>query len=121
MPRFIAPIVLEGGAVHVDGEGTALVCAAFGARSEAQSGPQPRRDRGACSPTSSASTKVIWLEHGLEGDPAGGHVDNVACFARPGVVLALTCRDENDANYAAFQDNLARLRGERDAAGASSR
>ena len=61
--------------------------------------------------------KVIWLEHGFEGDVTGGHVDNVACFVRPGVAMVLTCRDENDANFAGFRDNLARLREARDAAG----
>jgi agmatine deiminase len=44
-------------------------------------------------------------------------VDNVACFVRPAVVLALTCRDPQDANHALLQDNLARLRGARDARG----
>ena len=62
-------------------------------------------------------TQVIWLEHGFEGDPSGGHVDNVACFIRPGVVMALTSRDKDDANFAGLQDNLARLRAARDAAG----
>ena len=45
-------------------------------------------------------TKVIWLEHGFDGDVTGGHVDNVACFVRPGVVMVLTCRDPEDANFA---------------------
>jgi agmatine deiminase len=60
---------------------------------------------------------VIWLEGPLGDDPTGGQIDNVACFARPGVVLALTCRDESDANHAALQDNVARLRGASDAQG----
>ena len=64
-----------------------------------------------------AVTKVIWLEHGFDGDLAGGHVDNVACFVRPGVVMALSAKDPNDANCAGLQANLARLRGERDAQG----
>ena len=39
VPRFAAPIVLEGGGLHVDGEGSCLVCCPLGARPEAQSGP----------------------------------------------------------------------------------
>ena len=62
-------------------------------------------------------TKVIWLERGLVGDPTGGHVDNLACFARPGVVLALASRDASDDNHAALTDNLARLRSATDAQG----
>ena len=35
--------------------------------------------------------KVIWLAAALEHDPTGGHVDDLACFVAPGVVLALLC------------------------------
>jgi agmatine deiminase len=116
VPRFAAPIVFEGGAVHVDGEGTALVCAA--------SALDPQRNPGLGRDSIEAMladylgvTKVIWLEHGFEGDVTGGHIDNVACFVRPGVAMVLTCRAVDDVHFAGFQDNLARLRGARDAAG----
>ena len=116
VPRFVAPIVLEGGAVHVDGEGTCLVCAA--------SVLDPKRNPGLGRAEVEAAladhlgiVKVIWLEQGLTGDRTGGHVDNLACFARPGVVLALVCRDPEDPNHAILQDNLARLRAEPDARG----
>src|SRR3546814_12486224 len=64
--------------------------------------------------------KVIWLGGSLEGDRetdkgTDGHVDNLACFARPGVVLALTTSDTADPNYEVLQDNLARLRAATDA------
>jgi agmatine deiminase len=116
VPRFAAPIVLEGGGLHVDGEGTCMVCA--------PSVLDPRRNPGLSREAAAAVltdhlavTKLIWLEHGFDGDLAGGHVDNVACFVRPGVVMALSAKDPNDSNHAGLQDNLARLRGERDAQG----
>ncbi len=116
VPRFAAPIVLEGGGVHVDGEGTALVCTG--------SVLDPKRNPGLGRGQIESAladclgiTEVIWLEHGFDGDVSGGHVDNVARFVRPGAVMVLTCRDPEDANFAPFQDNLARLRGARDAAG----
>ncbi len=114
--RFAAPVVLEGGALQVDGEGTCLVCA-----------PgllDPKRNPGLGREVLESVladylgvTQVIWLEHGLQDDPAGGLVDNVAGFARPGVVLALTTRDGDDVNHAGLADNLARLRGASDAQG----
>jgi agmatine deiminase len=61
--------------------------------------------------------KVVWLGGGLVDDLTDGHVDNVACFAGPGVVLALVANDPEDANYPVLQDNLKRLRGATDAAG----
>jgi agmatine deiminase len=115
-PRFVAPIVLEGGAVHVDGEGTALVCAP----SVLDPNRNPSLGRDGIERVLGdwlGVAKVIWLEHGFDGDITGGHVDNIACFARPGVVMVLTCRASDDANFAGFRDNLARLRAARDAAG----
>jgi len=60
---------------------------------------------------------VIWLGQGLQDDETAGHIDNLACFVRPGVVMALSCRDSQDSNYAALQDNLHRLRCAKDAKG----
>ncbi|HLT02450.1 MAG TPA: agmatine deiminase family protein [Geminicoccaceae bacterium] len=116
VPRFVAPIVLEGGGVQVDGEGTALVCAASVLDPKRNPGLGRAEIERALSDYL-AVDKVIWLEHGFDGDVTGGHVDDVARFVRPGVVMVLTCRDQADANFAAFQDNLERLRGAQDAAG----
>jgi agmatine deiminase len=116
VPRFLAPIVLEGGAVHVDGEGTALVCAL----SVLDPNRNPSLGRDGVEKVLGdwlGVAKVIWLEHGFDGNITGGHVDNIACFVRPGVVMVLACRDSDDANFAGFRDNLARLRAARDAAG----
>ena len=115
-PRYEAPVVLEGGAFHVDGEGTCVVCA--------ESLLDPRRNPGLGRAEMEAVLRdylgvetVIWLEAGLVDDPSGGHVDNLACFARPGVVLALVSRDPNDDNHPILEDNLARLRAATDARG----
>ena len=41
--------------------------------------------------------QVLWLPKGLYADEdTNGHVDNIACFARPGVVLLSWTDDEND-------------------------
>jgi agmatine deiminase len=116
LPRLEAPIVLEGGAIHVDGEGTGLICAA--------SVLDPRRNPGRSQAEIEAVLRdhlgldtVIWLAQGLIDDATGGHVDNLACFARPGVVLALSGGDEDDANRPILEDNLTRLRSARDARG----
>lgn len=116
VPRFAAPIVLEGGGMHVDGEGTALLCASSVLDPQRNPGLE-REDIEGVLADYLGITKVIWLEHGFDGDVTGGHVDNVACFVRPGAVMVLTCPDPDDTNFAPFQDNLGRLRGARDAAG----
>ena len=60
---------------------------------------------------------VIWLGRGYEGDETGGHVDEIACFVKPGTVMLQVTSDPEDPNYLIQHDNLARLRLARDAAG----
>ena len=107
--RFAAPIVLEGGAIHVNGAGSALTSESVVLN--------PNRNPGLDKAGATAILRdylgvreVIWLGAGYEGDDTDGHVDNLACFAGPSRILAITCSDESDPNYAVFQDNLARLR-----------
>jgi agmatine deiminase len=116
VPRFEAPIVFEGGALQIDGEGTGLVCAA--------SVLDPQRNPGLSQADVQAVLRdhlgletVIWLAQGLVDDVTGGHVDNLACFAAPGVVLALSGGGDDDPNRPILEDNLSRLRAARDAKG----
>lgn len=115
-PAYQAPLVLEGGSFHVDGEGTLLTT------EECLLNPNrnPNLDRRQIEELLRAYLgvrEVVWLGRGYEQDETDGHVDEIACFARPGVVIALTTDDTGDPNYKIFQDNLDRLNGARDAAG----
>ncbi len=114
--RAAAPLVLEGGSIHVDGEGSVLTT------EECLLNPNRNPDLGrdeieALLCAYLGVRQVIWLGQGLEGDDTDGHVDKLACFVRPGVVLALTSDDPEDGNHAALQDNLVRLRAATDAKG----
>lgn len=116
VPRYDAPIVLEGGAIHVDGEGTCLVCAP----SVLDPKRNPGLDRAAIEKVLGdhlGVAKVIWLPHGLVDDETGGHVDNVACFAAPGRVLALVREEAGDPDQEGLAANLAVLREAVDAKG----
>jgi len=116
VPFMNAPIVLEGGSIHVDGEGTLLTtqeCLLNKNRN-----PHLTKEEIEEEVKSYLNiTKTIWLKLGLFGDETDGHVDNVACFARPGVILIQTCDDPEDPNYARTQDNLSVLRNTTDACG----
>lgn len=118
VPCFDSPIVLEGGSIHVDGEGTLLTtreCLLNPNRNpqlnQEQIEEELRRRLGI--------SELIWLNRGLSGDETDGHIDNVACFAKPGVVLLQTCSDPSDPNYEITKDHLDILRQVRDAAGRS--
>jgi len=114
--RYAAPLVMEGGAFHVDGEGTLVTteqCLLNPNRNPGKSRAeieQVLRDY-------LGVEKILWLQRGLVDDETDGHVDNLMTFVKPGTVLALTSSDENDANHAILQDSLQRLRGFTDAQG----
>jgi len=63
--------------------------------------------------------RVIWLDKALEVDTTDGHVDNLACFARPGVVAVLAEADPSDRHYEPLRENRRRLELSKDASGRS--
>jgi len=114
--RYEAPMVLEGGSIHVDGEGT-LITSEQCLLNPNRNPTMTPKEIETCLGGYLGVRSIVWLGQGLEGDGTDGHVDNLACFVSPGVVLALTTQDTKDANYAVLRDNLARLRAARDAKG----
>ncbi|OQW95238.1 MAG: agmatine deiminase [Beggiatoa sp. IS2] len=114
--RYVAPLILEGGAIHVDGEGTLLTteqCLLNPNRNPHLT----RRDIEKLLSDYLGVKQIIWLGQGLQEDETSGHIDNLACFVRPRVVVALNSQDPQDGNYLALQDNLQRLRQATDAKG----
>ncbi|MFK8253915.1 agmatine deiminase [Ancylobacter terrae] len=115
-PRYRAPLVLEGGSIHVDGEGTVLTT------EECLLNPNrnPHLSRGEIEQHLRdylGVSTVIWLGAGLVDDETNGHIDNLACFVRPGVVALTWCEDPADPQYAISRDAFARLEKARDARG----
>jgi agmatine deiminase len=62
---------------------------------------------------------MIWLGAGVYNDETDGHVDNLACFARPGIVLLTWTDDQSDPQHAISRDALERLDAATDASGRS--
>jgi agmatine deiminase len=114
--RFEAPLIMEGGSFHVDGEGTLITteqCLLSPNRNPQLSREQIEDHLKA----HLGVTTVIWLGEGLEDDHTDGHVDNLCCFARPGVVLLQSCHDESDYNHKVYLDAKERLDKAQDARG----
>jgi agmatine deiminase len=61
--------------------------------------------------------QIIWLNGIREGSVTDGHVDGLACFIRPGVVLAAVPSDTGHPDYEALQENLEILNRSQDAKG----
>jgi agmatine deiminase len=60
---------------------------------------------------------MIWLGRGVYDDETDGHVDNLACFVRPGTVLLTWTDDRSDPQHVISRDALARLQAATDARG----
>lgn len=114
--RYRAPLVLEGGSIHVDGEGTLLTteeCLLNRNRN-------PHRSRAEIEHLLREYTgaeKIIWLGRGVYEDETSGHVDNLACFIRPGVVALGWTEDRGDPQHEICLDARRRLEQARDARG----
>jgi agmatine deiminase len=114
--RYRAPLVLEGGSIHVDGQGTLITteeCLLNPNRNPSMTREQIER----AVLDHVGATKLIWLGRGLDGDETDGHVDNLCCFARPGLVLLAWTDEPSEANYAICRDAERRLLEATDAQG----
>lgn len=113
---FSAPLVMEGGAFHVDGEGTILTsreCLLNKNRNPHLSQQEIEQYLF----DFLGGEKIIWLNNGLLGDETDGHIDEIACFVTPGKVLCLITHDKTDPNYTTLQMNLEILQTSTDAKG----
>ncbi|MDF2541505.1 MAG: aguA [Herbinix sp.] len=116
IPVIDVPIVLEGGSIHVDGEGTLLTTE----QCLLNKNRNPHLTREEIEEVVKQYlnvSKIIWLKQGLFGDETDGHIDNVACFAKPGTILIQTCYDPKDPNCEITKENLEILKNATDAFG----
>lgn len=118
MRRYEAPLVLEGGAISVDGEGTLLATEQCVLNANRNPGVSRERVERLLA-DHLGIRKVVWLARGLEDDMTDGHVDGVAGFVKPHVVLAAHTKDVSDPNHKTLEANLARLGSATDAGGRS--
>ena len=109
LPRFEPGIVMEGGSIEVNGNGCVLTseqCLLNPNRNPQLS----RAEIETCLKDYLGVTKVLWLGEGIVGDDTDGHIDDIARFVSPNVVVCAVEDDPEDANYELLQDNLTRLK-----------
>ena len=114
LDRYQAPLVMEGGSIHVDGQGTLVTTE--------QCLLHPNRN-----PTLSRAeiekrladylniNKIIWLPRGVYEDETDGHVDNLCCFIRPAVLALTWTEDKTDPQYERSAEAYDALMSARDA------
>ena len=112
--------ILEGGSIHVDGEGTCLVTESC----LLSKGRNPELGRAAIEEILCDClnvSKILWLPCGIYGDETNEHVDNICAFVAPGEVVLAWTEDTTDAQYSMSNACLEYLEAVTDAKGRSIR
>jgi agmatine deiminase len=116
MRRFEPGIVLEGGAIDVNGAGCVLTTEQC--LLNANRNPHLSRDEiEDYLKNYLGVSKVLWLGEGIVGDDTDGHIDDIARFVGPNTIVCVLEEDPQDPNYDLLQDNLARLKSMTDTSG----
>ena len=108
--------VLEGGSIHVDGEGT-LITTEECLLSQGRNPQLSKEQIEEVLKQNLNLEKVIWLKKGIYLDETNGHVDNIANFVKPGVVALAWTDDKTDPQYEISKENLDILERTTDAKG----
>ncbi len=105
MSPFEPGIVLEGGAIEVNGQGLCITTE--------QCLLNPNRNGGLTKSEMESYLKrylgvrqIIWCQGNIEGDDTDGHIDNLVRFVNPGTVLCAWEADRTDPNHACLKENL---------------
>jgi agmatine deiminase len=104
-------VVLEGGSIDVNGRGTLLTTEECLQSNVQERNPGfTKQDYEEIFREYLGIRKVLWLGNGIAGDDTHGHVDDLTRFVDATTVVTIVEEDRGDANYAALQENLARLK-----------
>ena len=109
IPRFDPGIVMEGGSIEVNGAGCVLTTE----QCLLNPNRNPHLDRNGIEKHLKdylGVQKVLWLGEGIVGDDTDGHIDDIARFVAPNMIVCALEDDPTDANYEILQDNLVRLK-----------
>ncbi|WP_338700879.1 agmatine deiminase family protein [Streptomyces sp. Q6] len=120
VPVHSSPLVNEGGGIHVDGEGTVLLTETVQLDPDRNQG-WTKADVETEIHARIGTSKAIWLPRGLTADygefGTRGHVDIVAAFAAPGVVLVHSQQDPAHPDFEVGREIIGVLTGQTDAQG----
>lgn len=108
--------VLEGGNIHVDGEGTLMVTEEC-MMSEGRNPDLSKEEQEEILKEYLNVDKVLWIPRGIYNDETNGHVDNIVNFVKPGEVVLAWTDNENDPQYEISQEVYEYLSNEVDAKG----
>jgi agmatine deiminase len=108
-------VVLEGGAIDVNGAGTILTTeeCLLDPSVQVRNPGFAREDYEAVFREALGARNTLWLGRGIAGDDTHGHVDDLARFVGPKTIVLVREDDPKDPNYAPLEENRERLQGSR--------
>jgi agmatine deiminase len=109
LPVFSPGLVMEGGSVDVNGEGTLLTTEACLLNPNRNPDLNQKQIEQFLQDYFGVAN-ILWLGDGIAGDDTDGHVDDLARFTAPNTVVTVVESDPHDDNYWPLQENLKRLR-----------
>ncbi|MBT5471211.1 MAG: agmatine deiminase family protein [Nitrospina sp.] len=107
--HFKPEIVLEGGAIDVNGVGTCMTTESC-ILNPNRNNKITRVEMKKLLQEYLGVSKIIWLDGDIEGDDTDGHIDNLARFVNPKTIVCAVEEDEGDANYPSLKKNYDRLK-----------
>jgi agmatine deiminase len=108
-------VVLEGGAIDVNGQGSILTTeeCLLDPLVQVRNPGFGREDYERVFADALGARNTIWLGKGIAGDDTHGHVDDLARFTGPRTIVLCREADSNDANHRPLEENRERLEGAR--------
>lgn len=97
-------IVLEGGSIETNGNGTLLTTESVLLNSNRNPG-LTKLEIESILAENLGIQKVIWLKSGLAGDDTDGHIDDIARFVNKNTIVAALPEDRSDVNYRTLKEN----------------
>jgi agmatine deiminase len=108
LPVFHPGIIMEGGSVEFNGEGTVLTSSCC-LLNENRNPHLKKEDIEKFLHEYYGATQVLWVEEGIEGDDTDGHIDDTVRFVNADTVLTVIEENKSDENYQLLQNNLRQL------------
>ncbi|HEY7002194.1 MAG TPA: agmatine deiminase family protein [Candidatus Udaeobacter sp.] len=109
VPVFYPGMILEGGAIDVNGAGALLTTESCLLNKNRN--PNLSRDEIEQRLRDYLGVRdILWLGDGIAGDDTDGHIDDLARFVSESTVVTIVEQNRDDENYEPLQQNLARLR-----------
>lgn len=95
---YMGPLILEGGSIHTDGQGTLITTESCLLNSN-RNGNLSKNEIEKALKDFLGIRKVVWLKQGVSGDETDGHIDNLVSYIKPGVVFLNWTEDSNNPDY----------------------